>query len=84
MIFTGELNFAVGCTEGDIRLLEGNTELEGRVELCRNNEWGTVCDTGWDNNDARVVCRQLGFSVAGTLIQNDCLRVRFENIVQHG
>lgn len=58
-------NNTLGCTEGDVRLLEGSSELEGRVELCRNNQWGTVCVSGWDNSDARVVCRQLGFSVAG-------------------
>ena len=56
------------CHEEDVRLVEGSSELEGTVEVCWNNEWGTVCSQGWDNNDARVVCRQLGFSVAGTYI----------------
>ena len=46
--------------------MDGITRLEGRVEICKNNVWGTVCDQGWDKLDARVVCRELGLSVAGT------------------
>ena len=49
-----------------MRLLEGSTRQEGRVEICRNNSWGTVCHNGWTIEDARVVCRQLGYSASGT------------------
>lgn len=57
--------FFLGCVEGDIRLLDGTTSAEGHVEICKNNLWGSICRNGWDNIDARVVCRQLGFSAAG-------------------
>ena len=51
---------------GDIRLAEGTSPLEGRVEICYNDFWSTICHNGWDSLDARVVCRQLGFSASGT------------------
>ena len=61
--------YFTGCTRGDLRLLEGSTALEGRVEICLNNVWNTICDDGWQNVDAKVVCRQLGYSTTGIVHQ---------------
>ena len=53
------------CTDGEVRLVNGDASYEGRVEVCVNEAWGTVCSDDWDNTEARVVCIQLGYLPLG-------------------
>ena len=53
------------CTNGDVRLTGGDYDWEGTVEVCFNRLWGTIADSGWDSNDAAVICKQLGYSLNG-------------------
>ena len=51
-----------------MRLRGSSLEYRGRVEICVNGVWGTVCDDLWGSIDASVVCRQLGFSRFGKIM----------------
>ena len=58
------------CSTGAVRLSgERGTRssTRGRIEVCNNNMWGTVCDDLASVNEAVVVCRQLGYSTIGML-----------------
>ena len=60
------VNVTGNCTYGDVRLVGGSNQYEGRVEVCINDQWGTVCDDFWSGSDATVICRQLGYAYTGS------------------
>ena len=53
------------CVDGDVRLVDGPNVREGRVEVCINRAWGTVCDELFNDADAKVICLQMEFSAIG-------------------
>ena len=53
------------CNDGDVRLVDGVNELGGRVEMCYNKFWGSVCHQKWQTGDADIVCKQLHFQPTG-------------------
>ena len=54
--------FGFSCKDGEVRLVGGDTPNEGRVEMCLNNTFGTICDDfTWGDSDVEEICNQLGF-----------------------
>ena len=54
------------CTDGDVRLVGGVSRYQGRVEVCLNRAWGTVCaSSSWGSQEANVVCYQIGALTIG-------------------
>ena len=46
--------------------------VEGKVEICKNNVFGRVCDDRWDILDSRVLCQGMGFKTQGKMIIYQC------------
>ena len=56
---------STSCVDGVVRLVNGSISQEGRVEVCVDGVWGTICGTGWNKINAFVVCKQLGYTNSG-------------------
>ena len=56
--------------EGTVRFVNGTTQNEGKVVICYNRRWSTICITGWGLSEAAVACRELGFKCT-------CIRALF-------
>ena len=50
------------CSDGQIRLREGSSENEGRVEICSNQRWETISDGLWGDYETEVACNALGYT----------------------
>ncbi len=62
LIFIGDT-----CNHGDIRLVGGALLNEGRLEICLQRKWGTVCRHSWDSRESGIACEQLGFQSGSKL-----------------
>ena len=56
---------SLACMDGQLLLFNGSNAMEGRVEICYNDTYGTICDDKWDILDARVACKKLGYNSTG-------------------
>lgn len=69
-------NHGAGCGDTSyVRLRDGRTANQGRLEVCRNGQWATVCAQRFNKIDATVVCRELGFSDKGNDIMAFLMKV---------
>ena len=65
ILFLGVSTQPDSCSTGDVRLVDGPLDSTGRLEVCVNQNWGTVCSRSWSLPDSQVLCRQLGYQETG-------------------
>ena len=53
------------CTNFSIRITGTSVPYIGRVEICIDQQWTTLCQSDWGINEAKVVCKELGYSSNG-------------------
>jgi hypothetical protein len=77
------------CDDGDLRLVGGDSENDGLLQVCFSGRWGTVNVDGWTQVDTQVTCRQLGFNNAGQYSANAARKaistpIYMDNVGCHG
>ena len=65
------LSHADDCTDGQVRLVDGATDVEGRVEICFSRKWGTISGDGWTQTESTIVCNDLGYEATGKVVANN-------------
>ncbi|XP_038051849.1 uncharacterized protein LOC119724733 [Patiria miniata] len=70
LVFSLEFTSTVGQVADTVRLVDGNSSSEGRVEVYHDGEWGTICSDFWTAASAKVVCRQLGYGFVFSKLAN--------------
>ena len=71
LIIFKKFQIIISVPEVSIRLVNGATQAEGRLEIFHGNRWGTVCDDYFDIPDGEVVCRQLGYQRVVRIVTDD-------------
>ena len=57
--------YTASCSDGDLKLVGGMSETEGRLEVCLNKRWGTIHGHGWTHTETEAACNQLGYPTSG-------------------
>ena len=73
--------YFIDCIEGALRLVDGSSYNEGRVEVCSNGRWGTVCGVGWTEREAALVCSRLGYPTLSKAMVVHCNILRYYILV---
>ena len=71
----------VNCTEGEARLVNGSSANKGRLEICNDQSWATVCSSSFGYQESRVVCGQLGYQRYGILMLSTLLYNKSSKLV---
>ena len=66
---------------GEEQIIRFSNGSEGVVELCLNYTWTPVCGDKWDDSEAAVACRQLGFAGQGVVLWLSKFTVNFATLI---